>query len=108
MMKRAALILARGFEESEALSMADILRRADLILIFSYTGSYFDYQDMKPYQKQLSVPRIWMVSGGDQKSQPYVDRVIRFQSPHDQICHPYRLQFVAGLIAQEYAAQGGQ
>ena len=49
-----------------------------------------------------------MVSGGDQKSQPYVDRVIRFQSPHDQICHPYRLQFVAGLIAQEYAAQGGQ
>lgn len=30
-MKRAALILARGFEESEALSMADILRRADLI-----------------------------------------------------------------------------
>lgn len=80
----------------------------DLILIFSYTGSYFDYQDMKPYRKRLSVPRIWMVSGGDQKSQPYVDRVIRFQSPHDQISHPYQLQFVAGLIAQEYAAQGGQ
>lgn len=30
MMKRAALILARGFEESEALSVADILRRAGL------------------------------------------------------------------------------
>ena len=77
----------------------------DLILIFSYTGSYFDYQDMKPYYRQLSIPRIWMVSGGEGEYPPYVNHVIRFRSPHDQISHPYQLQFIAGLIAQEYARQ---
>ena len=77
----------------------------DLILIFSYTGSYFDYQELTySERKRLSAPRIWMVCGSDRTLPPFVDQAIRFRSRQDQISHPYQLQFVAGLIAQEYQA----
>ena len=77
----------------------------DLILIFSYTGSYFDYQELTySERKRLSAPRIWMVCGSDRTLPPFVDQAIRFRSRQDQISHPYQLQFVAGLIAQEYRA----
>lgn len=75
----------------------------DLILIFSYTGSYFDYQELTySERKRLSAPRIWMVCGSDRTLPPFVDQAIRFRSRQDQISHPYQLQFVAGLIAQQY------
>ena len=68
----------------------------DLIIIFSYTGSYFDYQNLR-------APKIWMISG-DKKNYPsFVDEVISFESLQDQAGHPYQLQFVASLIAQEYS-----
>lgn len=79
--------------------------KEDLILIFSYTGSYFDYQELTySERKRLSAPRIWMVCGSDRTLPPFVDQAIRFRSRQDQISHPYQLQFVAGLIAQEYQA----
>ena len=75
----------------------------DLIIIFSYTGSYFDYQNLRALKKKLNAPKIWMISG-DKKNYPsFVDEVISFESLQDQAGHPYQLQFVASLIAQEYS-----
>lgn len=76
----------------------------DLILIFSYTGDYFSYQDMRPFWKKSDCPKIWMVCGTDKAVPPFVTRVIRFKSPQNQASHPYQLQFVAGVISRQYAS----
>ena len=75
----------------------------DLIVIFSYTGSYFDYQDLRELKKKLYAPKIWMISSHIEKYPDFVDEVLSFESLQDQGSHPYQLQFVASLIAQEYA-----
>lgn len=75
----------------------------DLIIIFSYTGSYFDYQDLRALKKKLKAPKIWMISGVQKEYPFFVDEVISFQSLQDQTSHPYQLQFIASLIAQEYS-----
>lgn len=75
----------------------------DLIIIFSYTGSYFDYQDLRALKKQLVHPKIWLISSGRIDYPDYVDELILFDSLQDQGSHPYQLQFIAGLIAQEYS-----
>lgn len=75
----------------------------DLIIIFSYTGSYFDYQEIRAAKKQLMIPKIWMIASEKDHYPEFVDKVVTFQSPQDQGSHPYQLQFIASLIAQEYA-----
>lgn len=75
----------------------------DLIIIFSYTGSYFDYQDLRALQKRLEKPKIWMISGKKENYPSFVNEVILFDSRQNQASHPYQLQFIASLIAQEYA-----
>ncbi len=75
----------------------------DLIIIFSYTGSYFDYQDLRALKKKLKAPKIWMISGVQKEYPFFVDEVISFQSLQDQTSHPYQLQFIVSLIAQEYS-----
>lgn len=34
----------------------------DLLIIFSYTGSYFDYPDIRTLKNQLEKPQIWLIS----------------------------------------------
>ena len=75
----------------------------DLILLFSCTGSYFEYQELGLMREKLMLPHIWMVSGEEKPREEYIDGVILYRS-HAQAGHPYQLQFIAGLIAQEYAA----
>ncbi len=75
----------------------------DLIIIFSYTGSYFDYQDLRELKKKLYAPKIWMISSNKEHYPDFVDEIISFESLQDQGSHPYQLQFVGSLIAQEYA-----
>lgn len=75
----------------------------DLIIIFSYTASYFDYQDLRAMKKKLYAPKIWMISSQEDSYPDFVDEVITFRSLQDQGSHPYQLQFVASLIGQEYA-----
>ena len=75
----------------------------DLIIIFSYTGAYFDYQDLRALKKRLTAPKIWMISSDDREYPECIDRTILFKSLQDQNSHPYQLQFIAGLIAQEYS-----
>lgn len=75
----------------------------DLIIVLSYTGSYFDYQNLRGNKEKLKMPKIWFISSGNQKIPSFINRVISFQSLQDQTSHPYQLQFIAGLIAQEYS-----
>lgn len=75
----------------------------NLIIIFSYTGSYFDYQDLRALKKKLKAPKIWMISSDINHYPSFVDEVISFESLQDQASHPYQLQFIASLIAQEYS-----
>lgn len=75
----------------------------DLIMIFSYTGSYFEYQEHGDLDQLLRAPRIWMVSGKRKKYPPYIKDTLLFTSIHDQPGHPYQLQTAASIIAQEYA-----
>jgi DNA-binding MurR/RpiR family transcriptional regulator len=76
----------------------------NLIVLFSYTGSYFDYLDIRSITTNLSKSKIWLISGDINKEYPnYIDEVITFSSKQDQGSHPYQLQFIASLIAQEYA-----
>lgn len=77
--------------------------KEDLIIIFSYTGSYFDYQDFRAAEKRLILPKIWMICGTERKQPWFADGVIRFSSMLDQRSHPYQLLAAESLIMQEYA-----
>lgn len=76
-----------------------------LILIFSYTGSYFEYQKEPISWDKRNHPKVWMVTGKKPENDRYVDRILEFASMQDQSSHPYQLQYIAGLIAQEYASR---
>lgn len=75
----------------------------DLIIIFSYTGSYFDYQDLRSLKKKLTAPKIWFICSSQEKYPEFVDGLITFKSYQDLNSHPYQLQLIAGMIGQEYA-----
>ena len=77
----------------------------ELIIIFSYTGSYFEYQSFRAKEKHLALPKIWMICGSDKKMPWFINDVIRFPSPLDQQSHPYQLLAVSGMISQQYAAK---
>lgn len=73
-----------------------------LIIIFTYTGSYFKYNDRRNYMNKKNIPKIWMISGENEDEPHYVYKKITFSSPQDYISHPYQLDFVATTLAQEY------
>lgn len=75
----------------------------DLLIIFSYTGSYFDYPNLRRLKQRLKNPKIWVVASQKNEELDFVDDWIIFDSLQDQNSHPYQLQFIAGLIAQEYS-----
>ena len=77
--------------------------KKDLIIVFSYTGSYFEYQSLRGKEKYLLLPKIWMVCGTDKELPRYVDDVIRFTSDGSQRSHPFQLEAVESVIVQEYA-----
>lgn len=84
----------------------DCLRRAgrrDMVVIFSYSGIFFDYlQGAVP--DGLRQAYVAFVTGArDVPEHACVDQVISFDSTLDQASHPFQLQAVARLIAQEYA-----
>ena len=87
------------FQQMEHILSAD---ENDLIIVFSYTGSYFDCENLRALQKKLEAPKIWMITSTQQEYPYFVDEVLTFQSLQDQGSHPYQLQFIASLIAQEY------
>ena len=77
--------------------------QSDLLIIFSYAGCYFDYPDIRTLKNKLKKPQIWLISSKQESYPDFIDHVITFDSKQDQNSHPYQLQFIASLIAQEYA-----
>lgn len=76
----------------------------DLILIFSYSGVYFDYLN-QCIPQGLHRAHVVFITGAKGLAMPCVDQVIAFDSSLDQASHPFQMQAVAALIAQEYAWQ---
>jgi hypothetical protein len=72
-------------------------------VVFSYTGSYFDVRDLRESLARLDRPKIWMVCGSPRPLPPFVADRLSFSSNQSRFGHPYQLEYVAGLIAQEYA-----
>lgn len=87
---------------------SDCLAKAgadDLIIIFSYTGIYYDY-GMPRFQtaRQGQRPKIYFITSDEAaRGNPAYDEVIWFDSLQNQASHPYQLQLIGGLIAQCYA-----
>lgn len=77
----------------------------ELVVAFSYTGDYFSACDLGESLRRGDRPRIWVVCGADCPLPPFVYGRLAFRSDLGQLGHPYQLQFVAGLIAQEFAAR---
>ncbi len=75
----------------------------ELIIIFSYTGSYFNYQNFRLKEKHLVLPKIWMICGKGAEKPWFADEMITFDSDGSQISHPFQLQTAAGIIVQIYA-----
>ena len=74
----------------------------ELIILFSFTSSYFDYASLKPFLRKKKHPKIWMITGGNTSAPTFVHRCIRFSSKQSHFEHPSQLAFVATIIAQEY------
>ncbi len=75
------------FEQIEYFKKAD---ENTLVVVFSYTGSYFDYVDVRSLRAALERPKIWMVSGC-RKPLDFVDEWLVFNSDLQAAGHPYQL-----------------
>ena len=77
----------------------------ELIILFSYTGIYFDYGTPECLKRPRSKrPRIWFITSDPKAAASRLyDQVLWFDSLQNQASHPYQLQLVAGLISQRYA-----
>lgn len=105
MLGKNALTKVAFREQQDFLSAAG---PEDLVIIFSYTGIYFDYG--LPRHVLRGGPKAWLVTGCPdirerfaQKGLP-VHRLLTFRSGQDFASHPYQLQMAASLIAQRVGA----
>lgn len=83
----------------------DYINHADedhLIILFSFTKSYFDYISYETFEYKKKWPKIWIIGSGDDKLPNYVYKSISFDSLRTHFEHPNQLSFVATLLAQEY------
>ncbi len=101
-------LLMMGKKIETCVSYAEQMERIlsaknELILIFSYTGSYFDYPNLRGKQDALKQSRIWMICSKGSNVPDFVNEAIVFDSLHDQLSHPYQLEACESLIVQEYA-----
>lgn len=74
--------------------------KEDLIILFSFTSSYFDYIYYKKLKKINS--KIWMITGSSTRQYPFICNYIKFKSDNTHFEHPSQLSYVATIIAQEY------
>ena len=102
MLGKISTTKVRFSDQSEYLAKAGA---DDLIIIFSYTGIYYDY-GMPRYHtdRRGDRPRIYFItSDPNARANAAYDEVIWFESLQNQVSHPYQLQLIGGLIAQCYA-----
>ncbi len=104
-------LLMQGIYVDTCVSHAEQLRRIaqagrdELIVVFSYTGSYFDSRDLSEAMRKVERPKIWVVCGRRHQLPPFVADRLLFSSTGSQLGHPYQLEVVAGMVAQECAAR---
>ena len=102
-------LLMLGKYVDTCVSYADQVRhiaqaRADeLVVAFSYTGTYFAETDLSKDLARIDRPRIWVVAGSRAPQPDYVYGCLPFESDLGQLGHPHQLEIVEGLIAQEFA-----
>ena len=102
-------LLMQGKYVETCVSHAEQLRRISeagrdtLIIVFSYTGSYFDARDLNEVMRRADRPKVWVVCGKRHAMPGFVGGRLLFSSAGDQVAHPYQLELAAGMIAQEYA-----
>lgn len=100
MMNKAISTNAAYKEQIDTIIGAD---REDLILIFSYTGTYFSSYQFRGNEKRLLLPKIWMICGTAEKPPWFVNETLTFDSEGKRETHPYTLELMASLIVQQYA-----
>ena len=78
-------------------------KKDKLIIIFSYSGIYFDAY-FNAMSDSLELPKIVMITGQKamQKRSP-ISEIIAFDSDLNQLSHPYQMQLVGSMIAQGVA-----
>lgn len=91
---------------AQQISRIETASSDELVVVFSYTGDYFSASDLGESLRRVNRPRIWMVCGAECPLPPFVYGRLAYRSDLGQLGHPYQLQFVAGIIAQEFAAKG--
>lgn len=80
----------------------------DMVVIFSYTGTYFDYG--LPRDVLRHGAKVWLVTGCPDIRERFAakglpaHRLLTFRSEQDFVSHPYQLQMAASLIAQRYGS----
>jgi DNA-binding MurR/RpiR family transcriptional regulator len=85
------------FDQLDFISHAN---QNDLVIIFSYTGAYFE-EGLRFTKNLNNIPKIYLISGNRCEGNPFICKYIYFNSKLNQISHPYQLLFVSSLIAQE-------
>lgn len=102
MLGKQAVTKVRFADQLDYLAHTD---EDDLVIIFSFTGIYFDYGIPKGYRNHRKKrPRVYFITSGQNLKNPDLyDEVIYFDSVQDQASHPYQLQLVSSLIAQSFA-----
>ena len=102
MLGKLSTTKVRFSEQSDYLSHAG---EDELIIIFSYTGIYYDYgMPRRQTVHRGARPKIYFITSDPAaKNNRAYDEVIWFDSLQNQVSHPYQLQLVGSLISQCYA-----
>ena len=86
-------------EQKKYLSKSD---ENDLIIVFSYTGTYFT-EGFRNCINEGSHPKIYLISGNETSPEdPLINKQIVFSSRQNQLSHPYQLLLISSIISQEY------
>ncbi len=72
----------------------------DLILIFSFSGAYFDYPDVRALKRKLDQMNIWMIGSG--KCPSFIHHHLFYPSDLSSASHPWQLMIAAEQIAVTY------
>lgn len=96
------------FTRLKFVDQVEYIKSADentLIIIFSDSGSYFDYvfNRVTPYKHTSKKPKIYMVTSNNNLNLPYIDHFITYNSRRDYASHPYPLMIIADMICIKYA-----
>ena len=89
------------FSHTQQMACIKAAGKDELIILFSYTGSYFDINETENAQLHIHAPVI-MISGGKNMYPNLTSLFVPYPSRLDKASHPYSLIYMANLIMQAY------